>query len=263
MAMHISTHVMHKNALLPWRVQSAGMVEIDHDVPLHHHPIVELVYYLQGHVLCQLGERVVECRPGTLCVVPPRRVHGEKEVTSFTCIYVWLEAPPQLFWPSVYVDDSSRTLGNVCQALVREWNGQAPDRDDMLAALMHQCDILLRRAHDQQAVPAAEQLVRDGERLIKERFMTSISIKDVAETLCISPSLLRTQFVRLHGYTPMAYLQAVRVEQALTLIRNSDLSLEVVAQLCGYDSASHLSRHVKRATGARPGSFRLKDHAAV
>ena len=260
--MHISTHFMHKNALRPLCVQSAGMVEIDHDVPLHRHPIVELVYYLQGDVHCRLGENVIACHPGTLCVVPPQVIHGETGVRSFTCIYIWLEAPPHLLWPTVYVDDRYSTLAHVCHGLVREWNGQERDREEMLDTLIHQCDVLLRRAHNRVYVPASEQLVCDGERLIKERFMTSVTIKEIAETLRVSPSLLRMQFVRLRGCTPMDYLQAVRVERALTLIRNSDLSLDAVAQLCGYDSSSHLSRHVKRATGKRPGSFRLKDHAA-
>jgi AraC-like DNA-binding protein len=261
--MHISTRFMHKNALMPLRVQAAGMVEIDHDVPLHRHPIVELVYYLQGDVHCRLGESVVACHPGTLCVVPPQVIHGEIGVRSFTCIYIWLEAPLPLLWPTVYVDDRSNALAHVCHGLVREWNGQERDREEMLDTLINQCDILLRRAHNRDHVPTSEQLVRDGEHLIKERFMTSVTIKEIAETLRVSPSLLRTQFVRLRGCTPMEYLQAVRVEHALSLIRNSDLCLDAVAQLCGYDSSSHLSRHVKRVTGKRPGNFRLKNQGAA
>jgi transcriptional regulator GlxA family with amidase domain len=54
----------------------------------------------------------------------------------------------------------------------------------------------------------------------------------------------------------MAYLQAIRVQHALGIIRNSNLSLETVAHACGYDSASHLSRHVKRVTGQSPGALR-------
>ncbi len=81
-------------------------------------------------------------------------------------------------------------------------------------------------------------------------------IADVAREIGISPSGLRSLFSRHRAGTPMAYLQAIRVQHALGIIRNSNLSLEAVAHACGYDSASHLSRHVKRVTGQSPGTLR-------
>jgi transcriptional regulator GlxA family with amidase domain len=51
-------------------------------------------------------------------------------------------------------------------------------------------------------------------------------------------------------------LQEIRVRHALNLLRTSDITIEAVALQCGYDSASHLSRHIKRATGKTPGSLR-------
>ena len=39
------------------------------------------------------------------------------------------------------------------------------------------------------------------------------------------------------------------MRHALGLLRGSTLPLESVARQCGYDSASHLSRSVKAATG--------------
>ena len=54
----------------------------------------------------------------------------------------------------------------------------------------------------------------------------------------------------------MDYLQALRVRSALGMLRNGDAGLETIADACGYDSASHLSRHIKRATGVSPGALR-------
>jgi AraC-like DNA-binding protein len=249
---------MHKTPLVPLRLQVTGMVTIPRDVQLHQHPVVELVYYLKGHVHCRVGEQVFDCRPGMMVTIPPHVIHGEKVLETFTCVYILLETPPYLPWPQLYIDDAHGTFANLCSVLVRESNGQAPDREAMIDTLIQQCDILLRRANDQHNVPAAERLVQEGERLLKERFSSQLTIGELAATLDVSPSYLRAQFVRLRGQTPKAYLQALRVQHAVAMIRNSDLSLEAVARLCGYDSSSHLSRHVMRATGQRPGAFRLK-----
>jgi transcriptional regulator GlxA family with amidase domain len=54
----------------------------------------------------------------------------------------------------------------------------------------------------------------------------------------------------------MSTLQTFRIQRALALISQTDLSLENIAQMSGYDSASHMSRYIKRSTGKSPGAFR-------
>jgi transcriptional regulator GlxA family with amidase domain len=132
----------------------------------------------------------------------------------------------------------------------------------MLSLLLGQIDILLRRAYVQRRLSPRERLVRDAERWLEERFAERVVLKDLASEVGVSPSYLSAQFMRLRGRTPMAYLQELRVQHALMLVRNSNLGLETIASLCGYDSASHLSRHVKRATGKSPGSFRSEQNNA-
>jgi AraC-like DNA-binding protein len=128
----------------------------------------------------------------------------------------------------------------------------------MLALLLDQLDILLRRAHEQTQLAETERLVREAERILQERCSRPITVGDVARELGVSPSFLRAQFVCLRGKTPSAHLQSVRVQHALALLRNSSAPLDAIAGACGYDSASHLSRHVKRATGMSPGALRTR-----
>jgi transcriptional regulator GlxA family with amidase domain len=126
----------------------------------------------------------------------------------------------------------------------------------MLTALLKQLDILLRRAREEDRVSGAERLVREAECLLEERFATPVTVKEIAQELGVSYSSLHTSFVKLRGSTPKAYMQQLRVQHALTMLGNASLTLEAVAQLCGYHSASHLSRHVKSMTGRSPGTFR-------
>jgi AraC-like DNA-binding protein len=191
-----------------------------------------------------------------LRVMPAGVPHGELSHTDWACYYIGLDLPARPPWPQLYVDDTYGTISALCGTIAREWNGQAADRDTMLALLVRQLDLLLRRAHDQQDVAPSERLVREGERLLRERFAAPITTAAIATSLGVSSSYLRAQFVRLRGQTPIAYLHALRAQHALALIRNSTLSLEAIAKLAGYDSSSHLSRHIKRVTGSRPGTFR-------
>lgn len=253
--------LMHKISLMPSRVITAGKVERPpgSEVRPHHHMTWELVYILQGDIRCPIGAHVYEAQSSVLLLTPPRTVHFEMCSTAWTCYYVLIDMPPEHPWPRVYQDDSNRTFGNLCNVLIRELGGREPDRDEMLSLLSGQMDVLLRRTHVQRQLSPAERLVRDVERCLEEKFTQRIVIRDLANEIGVSPSYLSAQFMRMRGRTPMAYLQELRVQHALTLTRNSNVALEAIATICGYDSASHLSRHVKRATGKSPGAFRNRE----
>jgi AraC-like DNA-binding protein len=132
------------------------------------------------------------------------------------------------------------------------------EREEMTALLLEQLDILLRRAREQVHLSEIERLVGEAERLLQRRSSGPVTIQQIAGELGVSSSSLRAQFVRLRGQTPSAHLQSVRVQHALALLRNSSAPLQAIAHACGYDSASHLSRHVKRATGTSPGALRTR-----
>jgi AraC-like DNA-binding protein len=189
-------------------------------------------------------------------VTPPHTIHYESVPTAWSCHCLAIDAPAQHPWPSVYRDDASRTFSGLCELVIREWAGQEARRDEMLSALMTQVDILLRRSYEQRLFSAAELVVREAERRLGENYAKGPRIRMLARELGVSQSYLRAQFARLRGRSPQAYLQTVRIQHAIALIRNSDVALEAIAEQCGYDSASHMSRYIRQATGRTPGSFR-------
>jgi AraC-like DNA-binding protein len=133
----------------------------------------------------------------------------------------------------------------------------------MRALLVEQLDVLLQRAQEQRGLTPNERLIRAAEQIIDERFATTLQIKQVAQELGVSPSHLRAQFLYWRGQSPMAYLQAVRARHAIGLLHTSTHTLETIAGMCGYDSASHLSRMVKRVAGKSPGAVRLQGQSTA
>lgn len=223
---------------------------------LHQHTCWELVYYRVGQVDCPLGDELYQSRPGMLLVTPPRTVHGELAGTAYSCFYVGIEAPHQLAWPHMCLDDDDSSYEHLCKALIREWTGQHPDRDEMIGLLLRRLDIALRRSYESPRLSQGERIVREAERLFHERMARSLTIKGIAAELDVSLTALRGHFAHLRGEAPLARLHAMRIEHALTLLRTSDHTLEAIAELSGFHSASHLSRYVKRATGKSPGQLR-------
>ena len=58
------------------------------------------------------------------------------------------------------------------------------------------------------------------------------------------------------GRTPGQDLQRVRIERAKRLLAESDNKVEVLATLCGYQSANSFCVTFKQATGMSPRQYR-------
>jgi LacI family transcriptional regulator len=58
------------------------------------------------------------------------------------------------------------------------------------------------------------------------------------------------------GRTPGQELQRVRIERAKRLLRESAYKLEVLANMCGYQSANSFCIAFKQATGMSPKQYR-------
>ncbi len=226
--------------------------------PRHRHTTWELIYYRSGHIGCVLEGEVVETRPGMVLVIPPRTFHNDHAHTAYSQIYVRLERhTPLSMWPLTTQDDSARTLGYLFGALAREWSAPPTlEHAELLGLLVQHLDITLRRKALEPPDRSAEWLVREAERLFETRLATPLTVGELAAELNIAPSTLRAHFARLRGHSPTVHLQQLRLGRALELIGSSSLNLEEIAGLCGYYSASHLSRSVKKATGWSPGRFR-------
>ena len=87
-------------------------------------------------------------------------------------------------------------------------------------------------------------------------FSQPITLDDVSDGVKISKNYLCNAFKRVTGVTILDYLNMIRIRKAAELIVYSNLSLNQVAQMCGYVSTSHFNRVFARYVGIPPGQCR-------
>ncbi len=227
------------------------------DFPPHRHTCWELVFYRKGNIEAPIGDEIFLTRPGLLLCTPPGIVHSERALTAYANDFIALQAPADTPWPRAVSDDAIGTLSYLCRALVaHSRNPEKNAESAMLPFLLAQFDHFLLSRREEAAPRSGEMQVRAAEQLFDELFATSLEMRDVAAQLNIAPSALRAHFACFRGYSPSEGLLRVRLQHALALLRSSDLSLQQVATASGFYSPSHLSRHVKTATGYSPGQWR-------
>ncbi len=229
-------------------------------MPLHQHTHWELVYYQAGTVDCLIESDTRPGHAGLYWLTPPAINHGEMAVTAYACYWIALQgAAPDAGERPLFLDDNlNRAMGNLCQQILAEFRSNSAARERMLELLAEQMGLLLERAKAECVLGPAEQAVLRAERCLEERCSQPVTLCEVAREVGVSPSALRSYFHRVRGFSPKAHLGKMRCDRAIRFLRTSSLKLEAIAELCGYDSASHLSRCIKALTNRTPGQIRDK-----
>ena len=222
----------------------------------HHHTFWEIIYLRTGFVNISQGSTVFDMRPGMVLLHPPFVDHEDDSSAEYSLFYVQIDAPADAPWPRIAIDDTYQSIGRICEASCREWKGRHPFREEMIAGLTQEMDLLLRRFKMSELHSREERMVAAAKRILEERYNMPMTAAGVASELGVSRSLLYAQFTLLTGQTPKAYLLNRRVEQALAMLRHTNFTLEKIAEATGFYSSSHLARHIKASTHQSPGAIR-------
>jgi AraC family transcriptional regulator len=84
-----------------------------------------------------------------------------------------------------------------------------------------------------------------------------LKIVDIAAHLGISQYHFGRLFKQSTGITVHNYLIQQRVKRAQQLLQETDLSILVIAEQCGFANPSHLARCFRKQIGITPRQFRI------
>lgn len=96
---------------------------------------------------------------------------------------------------------------------------------------------------------------------IDRRFREPLDVPALAEIAMASRAHFIRTFRDTFGETPHRYLQRRRVERAMALLRDSDLSVTDVCFAVGFGSLGTFSRTFTAIVGESPSSFRRRGRA--
>ncbi len=102
----------------------------------------------------------------------------------------------------------------------------------------------------------ARRVERSSQFILEEYRKADISIEDIAGAACLSRFHLIRTFKENTGQTPMQYLAATRMEAALRLLANANLTIGSIARAVGYCDRTAFVRAFNRHYGAPPSVLR-------
>lgn len=96
---------------------------------------------------------------------------------------------------------------------------------------------------------------------IQLNFMQDISLRDIAYACSCSTSTVSHLFKQNTGYSVKAYMIQLRMEQAKKLLETSDLPVNQIASICGFENADYFSTSFKQFAGLSPKEYRKRQQA--
>lgn len=100
------------------------------------------------------------------------------------------------------------------------------------------------------------EMVEKITNYILSNLQSDISLNQISQEFCYSPSYINRLLKRETGFTAVQYIKSQRIALAKMLLRMEDISIPDVATMVGYADYNYFSRVFKQLEGVSPLQYR-------
>jgi AraC family transcriptional regulator len=173
-------------------------------------------------------------------------------------------ADARITFPAQAIEHDPR-LARLARDLADELRAAEAGHELIVAALIEQILIQLLRRY--ASIRRTEELelsraglidrrIRRAVELMHSHLAEELPLEELAAAAYLSPFHFARLFKKLTGLPPHAYLAALRIERARTLLATADDSITEIAARVGYANSSHFGKAFRQFTGLTPRAFR-------
>lgn len=124
-------------------------------------------------------------------------------------------------------------------------------------AIIYEIIALMEERNEQPYLTNATKLkIASAHSYISEHFTEEINIPELAENIGITTKHFRTLFKKSYGMPPNQYIIALRLNMAVSLIAQGNLSIGEISALCGFSDVYYFSRLFKKHFSKSPKTFK-------
>jgi transcriptional regulator GlxA family with amidase domain len=103
-----------------------------------------------------------------------------------------------------------------------------------------------------------DAIVLDAQEWLRAKYAVAAPVTELVERSGLPERTFKRRFARATGYSPIAYVQHVRVEEAKRRLERTSESVDAISYLVGYEDPASFRRLFKRITGVTPAAYRRK-----
>lgn len=248
---------------------------------LHTHPFFELVYVLQGRATHHINNTTTQLRENQFFIIDTGTVHCYQDTDNFeiiNCLFMpeyihtaLTDCPSLSFLLSNQVlrfgvpmelcaadrifNDTNGMVGRHMRRMVKEYTEKNTSYTELLRCQLIQGLIYVVRAAEQSA-PSLHPATSATIQYLQDHYANPLSLNELSRSIGYAPTYISGLFPQEVGMTVSAYLRRLRVEKATQLLDQTNLRLDDIASMVGYQNTKHFSLIFRQIKECSPTQWR-------
>lgn len=240
----------------------------------HKHLRIEINHVKKGNCILHLDRESIGFREGETMIITSGVNHTFEAGTEGTTL-MQLEFLPEIFTrfdpgakdkltgltSVILFSEENRLIKivnnirimQVVQCIVNELKQKGPYYHHLVVMYYAELLILIYRYMDEAYLPiCTNESLKKAISFIRLNYPSDITMTRVTEQAGIGERHLRNLFTRHLNLSPLDYLNQIRINKSIELLRNSEMSIKEISFQCGFKSPQYFSRVFKQQTGITP-----------
>jgi len=103
-----------------------------------------------------------------------------------------------------------------------------------------------------------DAIIAQSQIWIADHYAVANPVARMVEQSGLTSRTFKRRFAGATGYSPLDYVQSLRIEEAKQMLETTDDTIDDIAALVGYDDPNSFRRLFKRTTGITPHQYRVR-----
>lgn len=240
-------------------------------MPAHiHNDKDELIFVINGRGTCYVDKDSVDVEPGTICLFRAQTLHHLCANETGNLEYFSVQFDPNYITDNYMIGNYQYAISTDKEAVPVMKNifksirdAEKPDAATRLGpSKWLYCNALIASAleklesSDKKIAMGKNDAVFEIWKYIKENSEKKISLALLAQKFLMSTSSLNRQFYAAYHISPIELVIETRIQNAITLLLDTDMSIKEISEYVGYENVSYFTNLFTKRKGCSPSEYR-------
>lgn len=183
-------------------------------------------------------------------------VHYKRKVLNPLVLHIFRFKGDHPFDRAVIKFEDTRRIESTMKLLSKFSDQRFPQKSEYVTPLFF--DVVNQYSIEKyfSSSKITDSVVQAGADFLKEHCFAGVTVEEAASNVGLSVSQFARRFKQSLNMTPCEYLCELKLNKSEQLLTDTDLSVKLISELCGFCNEYYFSQFFKKRTGVSPSKFR-------